>query len=230
LPLQRSLAPLGPLLVSILRKLAVATHRNVCDMRWFTGMVAAAAACATPSSAGTAFECTIHRDLCGFDVASTDAPTAPPLAEDCCVSTVPSPPNMNNCGGSVAPLLCVHCAITTQHDQTSSNLSPVVHAVHGSTSGLHPKRTFAMSTHSHHGIKADCSVVFPDRHESSVLTPATKRRTGPDQWGCRLLGEVPSLRRVAWQQRHSRCPHRQLWTFSSWVGLRWMLPSLPMPW
>jgi len=129
---QRSLAPLSPLPVSLLRKLAVATHRNNRDMRWITGMVAAAAACTTPSSAGTPFECTIHRDLCGLDEAVVDAPPAPPLAEDCCVSTVPSPPNMNNCGGSVAPLLCVHCAVTTQHDQPSSNmwiivtLSPVV--------------------------------------------------------------------------------------------------------
>lgn len=134
---QRSLAPLSPLPVSLLRKLAVATHRNNRDMRWITGMVAAAAACATGSS-GTPFECTIHRDLCGFDEAVIDAPPAPPLAEDCCVSTVPSPPNMNNCGGSVASLLCVHCAITTQHDQSTSNLSPVVHARSGSKRAARP--------------------------------------------------------------------------------------------
>jgi hypothetical protein len=132
----RSLAPLSPLPVSLLRKLAVVTHRNNRDMRWFIGMVAAAAACGTPSSAGTPFECTIHRDLCGLDEAVVDAPPAPPLAEDCCVSTVPSPPNMNNCGGSVAPLLCVHCAVTTQHDHSHTVPS---RAVSGSTSGCMPQ-------------------------------------------------------------------------------------------
>ena len=86
-----------------------------------SAVVAAIAALATYAGAtadvhvGPSFECALRRDLCGFDHAAkqgqaeTDGGVD---ASDCCVTTVPAPPNMNNCGGWVHSSTPSHTPIT----------------------------------------------------------------------------------------------------------------------